>query len=130
MSQILINKEIENGNIFISDFLNLKQNKYFVNPLDKNNVLEASDLLYHSDWNWLMRVIKKIESIREKTNFEFISEGYTVKIQSSGCTIESVLNNPELMPQKYNQTVWEKDKLTSTWIAVINFINWYKNQNK
>lgn len=85
---------------------------------------------FNSSWDWLMPVVEKIESIREDTNWQFTQEAYVVIIQMGGCTIESVLNNPDLAPRKYQNTVWANNKLLSTWTAVVEFIKWYNTQNQ
>lgn len=77
-------------------------------------------LLFDSDWNWLMPVVEKIERL-----------GHTiVEIGWKHCRI-----TPILYDKKSDSMQWEpmieilgQDKLTATYKAVVEFIEWYNNQ--
>lgn len=76
------------------------------------------DLAYHSDWNWLMEVVEKIESL----DFIFSIHHETANIFNGGCN--------EL---KYNETVQARTKKEAVYNACIEFIKWYnlnKNQHE
>ena len=128
----MFKKEIVEGNKLIANFLKLKQtsNCFKIKEDNKIHVYSPEELLYHIDWNWLMQAVHKIESIREKTKFDLVNESFSVIIHSSGCTIESLLNNPDIQPRLYHDFIWLKNKKESTWVAVRNFIVWYNERNK
>ena len=74
----------------------------------------AEDLIFHSDWNWLMVVVEKIESLGYKIN-NFSNNNY---IYIGKDDVSSVIINEASLTKKeafYN--------------ACVNFIQWY-NENK
>ena len=77
---------------------------------------------YHSDWNWLMGVIEKIESLLdEENNGSFFFEIYedSVIIFSNGDYLNELI---EVMGQG--------SRINNVYQAVIEFIQWYNQQNK
>jgi hypothetical protein len=64
---------------------------------------------YQSDWNDLMEVVEKIESL-----------GVVVEIRENVCYIETSLND------YYSEL--EDTKLQATYKAVVRFIKWYNEQ--
>ena len=81
--------------------------------LVKQDYVFAIDLIFHSDWNWLMEVVEKIESI----NFKLPSQEYG---QYKAMKIKDAL------------TMQYKDltKIEATCNACVEFIKWYNEQNK
>lgn len=75
--------------------------------------LYGEDLKFHNDWNWLMLVVEKIESY-----------GHAVEISETYCLISSTTNWTIA-----NIGGGDYTKLSATYEAVINFIEWY-NENK
>ena len=76
-----------------------------------------------------MSVVEKIEKI-----FDEHDGHYGVYISSNSCTIEGTMLHKALKdtsygPVYYNQVVL-KDKLSSTYQAVVLFIKWYNTNNK
>jgi len=67
---------------------------------------------YHSDWNWLMPVVEKIESL-----------GYDVIINGEWCNINSV----ELEDDICDISI--KGKINAVYLAIVEFIKWH-NENK
>ena len=66
---------------------------------------------YHSDWNWLMQVVDKIESL-----------GYIVVIQSTLCNIST---------NKFFNGVIIKNldtKIESVYNACVDFVKWYNEE--
>lgn len=59
-------QEINEGNEIIAKFLNFIQKSYTPNSekmwCDPKHGLPVGELLFHSDWNWLIPAIKKIAS--------------------------------------------------------------------
>ena len=72
------------------------------------------NLPFSSDWNWLMAVADKIESL----NFEVAIRGITVTIYST------TDKNPYFQPHSVCST-----KIESTYKAIVEFINWYNKTN-
>jgi hypothetical protein len=81
-------------------------------------------LLYNTDWNWLMEVVHKIESI------EVIGEVFNIQIDRNKTHILYA-------PANYPSEKWfenliikeSEDKLLNTYQSIIEFIKWYNEQN-
>ena len=76
----------------------------------------ASELKYDTDWDWLMGVVDKIESL-----------GYVHSIYGNFSTF--------LKKGTFNELIWVDEfrgntKLEAVYISVIEFIKWYNEQNK
>jgi hypothetical protein len=89
---------MEEKNIKISKFMKLTHNQYHLNILDRHNVYPSDELEYHSNWNWLMPVIKKCFSAKD---------------------------NDKMLELTNNFDFWELDKMYD---AVIKYIDWYTAQ--
>jgi hypothetical protein len=85
---------------------------------EKDNTFDT--LRFDVDWNWLMPVVEKIESIVFDDNNSFNvtigSTNYCVIQDSNGDTYDSV--------EGYGET-----KLLTVYKAVVGFIKWYNNNN-
>ena len=83
--------------------------------IDDNEVpdddLTINDLKYHSDWNWLMRVVEKIESIK---GTQIFINGISCEIMFKGKVISKHFNT----------------KIEAVYNACVTFIDWYNKQNK
>lgn len=91
--------------------------------LDSRFILE-----FDTDWNWLMEVVEKIESIKEPYHGRF-----GVYISSNSCTIQSTNFRPDKPipnPPHYYDNVVLNSKMESTYNAVIRFINFYNKQKE
>ena len=80
--------------------------------LVEQDLLFAEQLKFHKDWNWLMEVVEKIESI-----------GFTFETKKNWARITRKGENIILR--------WEEDKtkIEAVYNACIEFIKWY-NENK
>ena len=78
----------------------------------KEKFYTYEELLYHSDWNWLMQVVEKIESL-----------GFNFQITSQ---YAAVLKNHSLICQSLISTVDGINKIQATHETVAAFIKWYK----
>lgn len=72
---------------------------------------------YHKDWNRLMPVIEKIESL-----------GYDTRIRTHLpvkhlCSVNDEHGNPDICEVS-------SSKIEAVWLAVVKFIKWYNDQNK
>ena len=108
-------KTIENNKL-IAEFLGYIDNGcsedgFLIHQITNYDV-EISSLKYHEDWNWLMEVVEKIESL-----------GYRIEIVKHICRI--YLSNKETIIISENTP-----KIEAVYNAVVEFIKWYNNQNK
>ena len=74
------------------------------------------DLIFHSDWNWLMEVVEKIESI--------LPDDSIITIEYKNCFIP-VLDDEE----PFTIEGGGKTKIEAVYNACLEFIKWY-NENK
>lgn len=100
--------EIKEGNKLIAEFLG-KKRKYE----SSEDVFNAS-LQYHKSWDWLMPVVEKIEIVSGKNTEITFWQG------KQRCIILDYDNVNDL--EKIGET-----KIEATYLAVIEFINWYNN---
>ncbi len=85
-------------------------------------------LKYDSNWEWLMPVVEKIESIDDPHHGYF-----GVHISSNGCTIQATnlrTDKPMADPPHYFSDHCGDTKIEATWNAVVNFIQWYNKKEK
>lgn len=123
-------KTIENNKI-IAEFLSVKihpcetiENFKFL-PIEERGLYNGyfiDELKYHEDWNWLMVVVEKIESLeifdrmgRFNINTKNFDENYT----------SFITDKDEDFIQCEGDT-----KIEAVYNAVVEFIKWYNNQNK
>ena len=92
--------------IMVSEFMGEKW-------IESRNSNSDTSLPFDTSWDWLMPVVKKIESL-----------GFVVEITSIFCYIYK-------KPAKYNYHVnmVGDDKIDATLKAVVEFIKWYNSQN-
>jgi hypothetical protein len=93
-------------------------------------ILQPKEMRYHLDWNWLMVVIEKIESINYAHHGHF-----GVYISSNGCSIQGTKLRPDISGNDvYFSQIYELTKIESAYKCVIHFIKWYlkdiKHQNE
>ena len=85
--------------------------------------LQDFELEFHSDWNWLMSVVEKIEnqyrSKFSKNTFPCVS------ISSICCKISFYGNYEEVIANIVRPT-----KIEAVYDSCIEFIKWYNEQNK
>lgn len=74
------------------------------------------ELKFHSDWNWLMEVVEKIEEIE---NIRF-----NVETSQDTCRIYDCENFEDIVNIEYADT-----KIQAVYQAVVAFINWHNQQN-
>lgn len=86
---------------------------------------------YHKDWNALMPVVEKIESLSD-----LIVIKAWVSINGNTCGIwthfdvSEILRNGKNEPAKFKvKHASRESKIKATWLAVVDFVKWY-NQNK
>ena len=81
-------------------------------------------LRYDSDWNWIMPVVEKIQSIdiTPAPNYK----GYRIEIVVGGY----VKINGFPMPPIFINVSVEGNLITAIWKAVVSFIEWHNNLKK
>ena len=121
-------KTIENNKI-IAEFLNVKIHpcetieKLKFLPIEERGLYNGyfiDELKYHEDWNWLMEVVEKIESIEYGI--------YQVDILQEGCKILERCRL--LIDNRVGKLESDTTKIESVYLACVEFIKWYNNQNK
>ena len=80
-------------------------------------VLDPDKLKFHSDWNWLMEVVEKIENL-----------GFEVVIGRISCNVNEILNreNPITSIVCGNPS----KKLEVVYSSICQFIQWHNQQNQ
>lgn len=127
------------GNRLIAEFMQyaLVSNRWFFQGEDKMEEypplykqLEANEenqLYFNSQWNWIMIVIDKIESINDKCFFSEIRKlkfGANYKYQHV-CRIKSFRHAELPIAEGMAMT-----KIDSVWQAIVQFIQWYNTNSK
>jgi hypothetical protein len=93
-------------NRLCAEFIGWKQNSkkttFYVDKNDGRYIYEIQDLKFHSDWNWIMKVVDKISHIAVHKDIEDFP----------------ILSCPIFSPKEaVVQVIWE-------------FLNWYNNKSK
>jgi hypothetical protein len=100
---------IEN-NILLAEFMQPSFNGFGTYDFD-GELLTKEYLKFHSDWNWLMQVVEKIESL-----------GVVVEVRENVCYIE------ETSKEYFSEL--EVTKILATYKACVHFVKCYNEQNK
>ena len=86
----------------------------------KGKWIELDKLKFHSNWNWLMEVVEKIESISfEEDNFINVTIGC-----GFDCTIQDAHG------KLFKLSTWEHTKIKTVYNTCLEFIKWYNEQKK
>lgn len=99
-------KEIIEGNKLIAEFMRI--------PYQSGEYHLYTD--YHNSWNNLMPVVEKIEKQKEPLCY--------IEIIGHNCDIHFYGNSEELV------TITSDSKISSVWLAVVEFIKWYNDNKK
>jgi hypothetical protein len=126
------------GNKLIAGFMGFKTSRVdHNNRLVYNEEYESGDrarekeVIYHTSWDWLMPVVEKIENM---VLHEALKEGvsaFDVSINGGWCEIEMGSQYGMAFPEIDFEVIQHSSdsKLNSTWLAIVEFIQWYNNQN-
>ena len=111
---------METNNKLIAEFLGYIDNGcseegFLIDP-ETNYDICIDSLQYYSDWNWLMEVVEKIESI--------LPDDSIITIEYKNCFIP-VLDDEE----PFTIEGGGKTKIEAVYNACLEFIKWY-NENK
>ena len=79
--------------------------------------LQDFELEFHSDWNWLMQVVEKIENLsKEGETYMFSITKFSARVTYKGSRIVDL--------------PIDNTKIEAVYNACIEFIKWYNEQNK
>mgnify|MGYP003590652808 CR=1 FL=1 len=76
------------------------------------------DLIFHSDWNWLMEVVEKIEKEFCSTNIHYYSQKQMYSVEFLGFNIE------------YDNSEYGDDKMKILYNSCVKFINFYNKRKE
>lgn len=107
------------NNKIISEFLGNKPSNNGLYTIN-GKTTRPSELIYHSDWNWLMEVVEKIESLGYGFNFFFKKDKCYVSISNFESNVFVGANGVD-----YNT---QPNKIEAAYNACVTFIEWYNKQ--
>ena len=129
---------MEENNKIIAEFMGFTFEKnlgYYDNEMlleqivyEQQNGNCFNELLFDKSWDWLMKVVEKIESIKDPYHGRF-----GVYIGSNSCTIQSTNFRPDKPipnPPHYYDNIVLNTKIESTYYVVLNFINFYNKKKR
>ncbi len=117
------------NNKIIAEFMGYRkmhpENKSLYNIV-RNHELHIEDFKYDFDWNWLMEVVGKIESLEDTERFEISNCSVNITYWTSkeikfNCNIHHRNNGKYLMGGE--KTV--NTKIDAVYNACLEFIKWY-----
>lgn len=85
--------------------------------------LQDFELKFHSDWNWLMKVVEKIHSM----------QSYGVLINPNGTYIQDEDDKVICMTfknEEINGEIISSSNIEATFNCCAEFVKWYNEQNK
>ena len=95
----------------------------------KTEYFKYEDLKFHSDWNWLMEVVEKIERLEDLERFEITNHSVNITYYQSKEN-KFILNlnhrNNGLYLMGGENTV--NTKIQAVYNACLEFIKWYNEQ--
>jgi hypothetical protein len=103
-----MNEQIMNGNILIAEFMNERKRNL---ELDE----AATHYHYHKEWDWLMPVIQKIDTM-----------GFDVKIGRISCSISRILEKEPIVSLVCGDISKKSELVFST---IVRFIEWFNKHN-
>lgn len=94
-----------------------------------NDCFFETQLRYHGDWNWLMKVVERIEGLNCNILIRnFVGELTSSESEKHSCVIVYFYYKEDEKCEKMFITDNEKNKIMSIYENCIKFIKWY-NQN-
>ena len=119
---------ITENNKLLAEFLGLtleqEQERIFIQGLGTKLIEET----FNTDWNWLMEVVEKIESLGYRTLTE--NECFMItKSKLSSFDIRSKDDYSTIFSDNYEINHYGSGKTDNTYNACVEFVKWY-NKNK
>lgn len=122
-------EEITVNNILLANFLgwefNVDSGMFKVPHLNEEFNLDS--LQFHSDWNWLMLVVEKIENLGMLFKVSRWRED-EVLLNGYWCTISDSFSGVEFADSAYIDDT--ETRIEAMYLACIPFVKWYNNENK
>jgi len=111
--------ETTENNKLIAEFMGAKEVRKdnFKFPNRTGLPLQIGTIKYHSDWNWLMAVIEKIE---EKCAFVLIGRMFC----------EITYTNPLNTNVHFEKKLVSGVRINAVYATCVEFIQWYNQQNQ
>jgi hypothetical protein len=119
------------NNKLIAEFMGAKEIRKDNFQFPKNGIysglpIQLNSLKYHWDWNWLMEVVQKIESIPSTVSSPgTLCFRFDVKIKHHSCRI----NDWDVEGKNFIHMGGFPSKIEATYAACVAFVKWY-NQNQ
>ena len=85
----------------------------FTNNIFSNDTISLKHLKFDIDWNWLMEVVEKIDSLCINTGFEIYSRYVHIRVNNNLTISSNVCNS----------------KREAVYKACVEFVKWYNEQN-
>ena len=104
----------QENNKLIAEFMGITPNEEGVYRISKHEGYSECHLSYHKEWNWLMPVVDKIESIDE--------DGFSYSIQVEYHSVV-IWKHSDRFDSKRIIEVNGESKRSTTYNAVVEFIN-------
>jgi hypothetical protein len=111
------------NNKLIAEFMGCLTHAETKAHLTNYGFYHTEDLQYHSDWNWLMEVVEKIENLTDKDNFVL----YDFNIYSDAVIITDQQENTLVIVNKSDGNFTTKKE--AVYNACVEFIKYYNLQN-
>ena len=119
---------METNNKIIAEFMKYIKHTQTKAYLTTDGYFHERDLKFHKDWNWLMEVVEKIESLGYRTLTE--NECFMItKSKLSSFDVRSKDDYNTIFSDNYEINHYGGSKKENVYNACIEFIKWY-NENK
>ncbi len=125
-----MSKEIIEGNKLIAEFMGktLYDDKPFM-PIS----MRTDGLEYDSSWSWLMPVVEKISDYHYPNYFSSCPQGHE-REPYEDCAFPRTFGMRDkegnfMVRLNANQLFSASTLIEATWLAVVDFITWYNQQN-
>lgn len=121
----LTNEEITKGNKLIAEFMGFKIGVPHSQTMANEPYGDIDLSKFNLSWNWLMSVVERVENLPK----DLLHGKFGVYISSNCCTIQGTNLLASFSPA-YFQDHYANTKIEATWVAIVNFIEWYNNTLK
>lgn len=123
---------MKENNILLANFLGWKidtEGRYIApfGEMDESSYMrydyEKDNLQFDCDWNWLMEVVEKIESLG------LSQRNFTVKISYDVCSIDfTSLYERRETPLIFKRSTDQRNKIEAVYNACVEFVKWLNKE--